>query len=166
MSESKKYMMTYSGVKKLEEELEFLKTVKRKDITEKIKVALSFGDLSENSEYDEAKNEQAFVEGKIIQLENMLKNAVVVDESEVQSDVVNIGTKVKIKDLDFDPDVDFEEIMKLTIVGSAEANPIENRISNESPIGKGIIGKKVGDVVTIPVPDGTKMYEIQEISRI
>lgn len=166
MSDSKKYMMTYEGVKKLEEELEYLKTVKRKEITEKIKVALSFGDLSENSEYDEAKNEQAFVEGKIIQLENMLKNAVVVDESEVESDVVNIGTRVKIKDLDFDPEVDFEEIMKLTIVGSAEANPIESKISNESPIGKGIMGKKVGDVVTIPVPDGTKMYEIQEISRI
>lgn len=166
MSEARKYMMTYEGVKKLEEELEYLKTAKRKEITEKIKVALSFGDLSENSEYDEAKNEQAFVEGKIIQLENTLKNAVVVDESEVQSDVVNIGTKVKIKDLDFDPEIDFEEIMKLTIVGSAEANPIESKISNESPIGKGIMGKRVGDVVTIPVPDGTKMYEIQEISRI
>jgi len=107
MSEVKKHIITYEGLKKLEDELEFLKTVKRKDITEKIKVALSFGDLSENAEYTEAKNDQAFVEGRIIQLENMLRNATIVDESEVKTDVVNIGARVKIKDLDFDPDLDF-----------------------------------------------------------
>jgi transcription elongation factor GreA len=165
MGESKKYVMTYEGIRKLEEELEYLKTVKRKDITEKIKVALSFGDLSENSEYDEAKNEQAFVEGRIMQLENMLKNANVVDESEISKDVVSVGAKVKVKDLDFNPELDFEEEMLLFIVGSAEADPLENKISNESPIGKGIMNKKVGDVVEIPIPDGSKRYQILEIRR-
>ena len=165
MSEVKKHIMTYEGLKKLEDELEFLKTVKRKDITEKIKVALSFGDLSENAEYDEAKNDQAFVEGRIIQLENMLRNASIVDESEIKTDVVNIGAKVKIKDLDFDPDLDFEEEMELFIVGSAEADPLENKISNESPIGSGIMGKKVGEYADILVPDGIKKYEIIGIRR-
>ena len=165
MGEAKKYIMTFEGIKKLEEELEFLKTVKRKDITEKIKVALSFGDLSENSEYDEAKNEQAFVEGRIITLENMLKNASVVDESEIKTDVVSVGSVVKVKDLDFNPELDFEEEMELFIVGSAEADPIENKISNESPIGMGLIGKKVGDMIDISVPDGNKRYEILGIRR-
>lgn len=165
MGESKKYVMTYEGVKKLEEELEYLKTVKRKEITEKIKVALSFGDLSENSEYDEAKNEQAFVEGRIMQLENMLKNANIVDESEISKDVVSVGAKVKVKDLDFNPDLDFQEEMTLFIVGSAEADPMENKISNESPIGKGLMNKKVGDVVEIPIPDGSKRYQILDIIR-
>ena len=165
MSESKKHLMTYEGLKKLEDELEYLKTVKRKDITEKIKVALSFGDLSENAEYDEAKNDQAFVEGRIIQLENMLKNAAIVDESEIKTDVVNVGAKVVVKDLDFDPELDFEEQMELFIVGSAEADPLENKISNESPIGSGLMGKKVGEVSEIPVPDGVKRYKILGIRR-
>ena len=151
--------MTYEGVKKLENELEYLKTVKRKEITEKIKVALGYGDLSENSEYDEAKNEQAFTEGRIIQLENMLKNAEVVDEAEVPSDVVSVGARVKVKDYDFDEEVIY------TIVGSAEADPMEFKISNESPVGSGLIGKKVGDIVEISVPDGVSKYEILEISR-
>lgn len=159
MSQLRKYVMTYDGVKKLEEELSYLKTVKRKEITEKIKVALSFGDLSENSEYDEAKNEQAFVEGRIIQLENMLKNAEVVDESDIKTDVVSIGSIVKVKDYDFDEEVEY------TIVGSAEAEPINYKISNESPVGKGLIGKKVGDEVEIPVPDGTSKYKILNIRR-
>ena len=107
MSEQKKFVMTYEGVKKLENELEYLKTVKRKEITEKIKVALGYGDLSENSEYDEAKNEQAFTEGRIIQLENMLKHAEVVDESEIPSDVVSVGAIVKVKDYDFDEEVEY-----------------------------------------------------------
>ncbi|MFD3155563.1 transcription elongation factor GreA [Haloimpatiens sp. FM7330] len=156
---NKKYIMTYEGVKKLEDELEYLKTVKRKEITAKIKVALSYGDLSENSEYDEAKNEQAFAEGRIVQLENMLKNANVVDESEVDEGVVSVGAVVKVKDYDFDEIVDF------SIVGSAEADPMENKISNESPVGAGLIGKKVGDIVEITVPDGTSKYEIIEIRR-
>ncbi|EPS52821.1 transcription elongation factor GreA [Clostridium botulinum A1 str. CFSAN002368] len=151
--------MTYEGVKKLEEELEYLKTVKRKEITEKIKVALSFGDLSENSEYDEAKNEQAFVEGRIIQLENMLKNASIVDENEVPKDIVSVGSIVKVKDYEFDEEVEY------IIVGSAEADPMNNKISNESPVGHGLIGKKVGDIIEVTVPDGVSKYEILEVNR-
>jgi transcription elongation factor GreA len=159
MSETKKYIMTYEGIKKLEEELEYLKTVKRKEITEKIKVALGYGDLSENSEYDEAKNEQAFVEGRIIQLENMLRNASVVDESELEKDVVSIGSVVKVKDYEFDEEVEYH------IVGSAEADPMENKISNESPVGKGLIGKRVGDIIEVIVPDGVSKYKVLEIKR-
>ncbi|GFZ34195.1 transcription elongation factor GreA [Clostridium zeae] len=159
MSEVKKYMMTYEGVKKLEDELEFLKTVKRKEITEKIKVALGYGDLSENSEYDEAKNEQAFTEGRIIQLENMLKNAVVVDESEISTDTVSIGSIVKVKDYDFDEEVEY------IIVGSAEADPMESKISNESPVGSALMGKKVGDIVEAVVPSGVSKFEVLGIRR-
>ena len=159
MSETKKFLMTYEGVKKLEDELEYLKAVKRKEITEKIKVALGYGDLSENSEYDEAKNEQAFTEGRIIQLENMLKNAEVVDESEIPTDTVSVGSIVKVKDYDFDEEVEY------TIVGSAEADPMNFRISNESPVGKGLIGKKVGDVVEVNVPDGVSKFEVLDIRR-
>lgn len=159
MSDSKKYVMTYEGVKKLEEELEYLKTVKRKEITQKIKVALSFGDLSENSEYDEAKNEQAFVEGRIIQLENMLKNATIVDENKMPADTVNVGSIVKVKDFEFNDEEEF------IIVGSAEADPLENKISNESPVGKALIGKKAGEKVEVIVPDGISKYEIISVRR-
>ena len=158
MSE-KKFIMTYEGVQKLEAELEYLKTVKRKEITEKIKVALGYGDLSENSEYDEAKNDQAFTEGRIIQLENMLKNAEVVDEAEIPSDIVSVGSRVKVKDFDFDEEVEY------TIVGSAEADPMEFKISNESPVGAGLLGKKVGEIVEIAIPDGVSKFEILEIKR-
>lgn len=151
---TKKYIMTYEGVKKLEDELEYLKTVKRKEITEKIKVALGYGDLSENSEYDEAKNEQAFTEGRIIQLENMLKNAVVVDESEISTDSVTVGSIVKVMDFDFDEEIEY------TIVGSAEADPMNFKISNESPVGEGLMGKKVGDVIEVEVPGGTAKFEV------
>ena len=159
MSKSKQYLMTYEGVKKLEEELEFLKTVKRKEITEKIKVALGYGDLSENSEYDEAKNDQAFVEGRILQLENMLKNAVVVDENEIPKDVVSVGSIVKVKDYEFDEEVEY------IMVGSAEADPMNFKISNESPVGKSLIGKKVGDVVEVSTPNGVNKFEILGIRR-
>ena len=159
MSQAKKFIMTYEGVKKLEEELEYLKTVKRKEITEKIKVALGYGDLSENSEYDEAKNDQAFTEGRIIQLENMLKNAVVVDESEIPKDKVSVGSIVKVMDYEFDEEVEY------TIVGSAEADPMNFKISNESPVGSALIGKKVGDVVEVAVPSGVSKFEILEIRR-
>jgi transcription elongation factor GreA len=157
MSDSKKFLMTYEGIKKLEEELDFLKTVKRVEIKEKIKVARSFGDLSENAEYDEAKNEQAFVEGRIAQLENMFKNASVVDEADISTDKVSVGSKIKVKDYEFDEELD------LFIVGSAEANPMDSKISNESPVGKALIGKKVGDIIEVPVPDGVSKYEILEI---
>ena len=160
MSENKKqYVMTYEGVKKLENELEYLKTVKRKEITEKIKVALGYGDLSENSEYDEAKNDQAFTEGRIVTLENMLKNAVVVDESEIPKDVVSVGSKVKVKDYEFDEEVEY------SIVGSAEADPMNFKISNESPVGSALIGKKIGEIVEVQIPDGVNKFEIVGISR-
>ena len=160
MSESKKFVMTYEGVKKLEDELEYLKTTKRREITEKIKVALGYGDLSENSEYDEAKNEQAFTEGRILQIENMLKNATVVDESDMPKDTVSVGSIVKVKDYDFDEEVEY------SIVGAAEADPMNFKISNESPVGKGLIGKKIGEVVEVPVPDGISKFEILDIRRV
>ena len=159
MSQTKKNIMTYEGIKKLEEELEYLKTVRRKEITEKIKVALGYGDLSENSEYDEAKNDQAFNEGRIIQLENMLKNAVVVDESEIPTDKVSVGSIVKVMDYEFDEEVEY------AIVGSAEADPRNFKISNESPVGSALLGKKVGDVVEVTVPSGVSKFEILEIRR-
>ena len=136
-----------------------LETVKRKEITEKIKVALGYGDLSENSEYDEAKNEQAFVEGRIITLENMLRNASIVDESEIPSDVVSVGSKVKVKDFEFDEEVEY------TIVGSAEADPMSYKISNESPVGKALIGKREGETVEVAVPGGMSKFQILEIRR-
>lgn len=160
MSQTKQFLMTYEGVKKLEDELEFLKTVKRKEITEKIKVALGYGDLSENSEYDEAKNDQAFTEGRILQLENMLKNAVVVDESEIPKDKVSVGSIVKVMDYDFDEEVEY------TIVGSAEADPMNFKISNESPVGSALVGKKVGDVIEVVVPNGVSKFEILSIRRV
>ena len=159
MSQTKKNIMTYEGIKKLEEELEYLKTVRRKEITEKIKVALGYGALSENSEYDEAKNDQAFNEGRIIQLENMLKNAVVVDESEIPTDKVSVGSIVKVMDYEFDEEVEY------AIVGSAEADPMNFKISNESPVGSALLGKKVGDVVEVTVPSGVSKFEILEIRR-
>ena len=148
MSQTKKNIMTYEGIKKLEEELEYLKTVRRKEITEKIKVALGYGDLSENSEYDEAKNDQAFNEGRIIQLENMLK-----------TDKVSVGSIVKVMDYEFDEEVEY------AIVGSAEADPMNFKISNESPVGSALLGKKVGDVVEVTVPSGVSKFEILEIRR-
>ncbi|MBV4419725.1 transcription elongation factor GreA [Clostridium tyrobutyricum] len=159
MSELKEQLITYEGLKKLEDELENLRTVKRREITEKIKSALSFGDLSENSEYDDAKNEQAFVEGRIVQLENMLKNVTIVDESEIPSDIVSVGSIVKIKDYDFDEEVEYH------IVGSAEADPINNKISNESPVGKSLLNKKIDDIIEVRIPDGVSRYKILSIRK-
>lgn len=155
----KQVILTYEGVKKLEEELEYLKTVKRKEVTQKIKTALSFGDLSENSEYDEAKNDQAFVEGRIASLESMLKTAKVIDEDDITTDTVGVGCTVKVKDLEFDDEIDY------TIVGSAEADPGLLKISNESPVGRNLIGKKVGDTVEVNVPDGIIKYHIIDIRK-
>lgn len=155
----KQVILTYEGVRKLEEELNYLKTVKRKEVTQKIKTALSFGDLSENSEYDMAKNEQAFVEGRIANLENMLKTAKVIDEEDITTDTVNVGATVKVKDLEFDDEIEY------TIVGSAEADPGKLKISNESPIGRSLLGKRVGDLVEVNVPDGVIKYKILEIRK-
>ncbi|MBC5788577.1 MULTISPECIES: transcription elongation factor GreA [Clostridiaceae] len=159
MLETKQTILTSEGLARLEEELEELKTVKRKDVADKIKVALSFGDLSENSEYDEAKNEQAIIEARIAQLDAMLKNAKVLDDDEVTTDKVSVGSKIRLKDIEFDEEVEY------SIVGSTEANPDEGKISDESPIGKGLMGRSVGDVVEIEVPSGMIEFEILEISK-
>lgn len=157
--DEKKNLMTYEGVRKLEAELEHLKTVKRNEITEKIKVALGFGDLSENAEYTEAKNEQAQLESRILQLENTLKNAEVVDENDIPKDVVHIGTTVKVKDFEFDEEIIYH------IVGSAEADPLNDKISNESPVGKALVGKKKGDTVEVTTPQGVLKFKILQIKR-
>lgn len=155
----KQTVLTTKGVEKLEQELLHLKTVKRREVAERIKQAMSFGDISENSEYDEAKNKQAFIEGRIVILENMLKNALIVDDEDISTDVVSIGSIVKVLDIEFD------DIIEYTIVGSAEANPSLNMISNESPVGRALIGKAKGDEVEAKVPDGVIKFKILEIRK-
>lgn len=156
---NKEVILTYEGLKKLEEELEYLKGVKRREVAERIKQALSFGDISENSEYDEAKNEQAHVESRIAQLETMLKYAKVIDEDEVNTDHVSLGSKVRLLDMEFDEEVVYH------IVGSTEADPSKSKISNESPVGSALIGRKTGEVIEVSVPDGTIKFKILEISK-
>ncbi|MBE3594802.1 MAG: transcription elongation factor GreA [Candidatus Carbobacillus altaicus] len=158
MSE-KEVIVTASGLKKLEEELEYLKTVKRKEVAERIKIAIGYGDLSENSEYEDAKNEQAFIEGRIITLEKMLRNVKVISDDEVGTDIVSVGSTVVVYDLDLDEEVSY------TIVGSAESDPLENKISNESPVGEALLGKKRGDVVEVQVPAGVIRYKIVDIQK-
>ncbi|MBQ3067943.1 MAG: transcription elongation factor GreA [Oscillospiraceae bacterium] len=155
----KKIVLTNEGFQKFEKELEELKSVKRKEIAAKIKVALSFGDLSENSEYDEAKNEQAMIEARIVQLETMLRNVQVINEAEISTDVINIGSVVSIKELDSD------EIETYHIVGSSEANPLDGKISDESPIGKALISHKTGDVVEVETPSGLLKFKIISIFK-
>lgn len=159
MSQAKKFIMTYEGVKKLEEELEYLKTVKRKEVAERLKVAISFGDLSENAEYDEAKNEQAKLEEQILKLDEKLRKAVIIDESQIDLDIVTVGSIVKLHDFDFDEEIEY------SIVGSAEADPFEGKISNESPVGKALLGARVGEVVEVQVPDGTNKFKVLDIRR-
>ena len=144
----KKVVVTASGLKALEEELEMLKTVRRKEVSEKIRIARGYGDLSENSEYDEAKNEQAIVEARIADLEVMLKNVVILDESELVTDAVSLGSFVKVYD------EEFEEELEYVIVGSTEADLDLGKISDESPVGKALIGKKVGEVAEAILPGG------------
>ncbi len=156
---AKEVVLTYEGLKKLEEELEYLRGTKRKEVAERIKQALSFGDISENSEYDEAKNEQAQMEGRIVQLESMLKHARVIDEDDVNTDAVSLGSKVKIYDMEFDEEVVYH------IVGSTEANPLKSKISNESPVGAALMGHKQDDIIEVQVPDGTMKFKILEISK-
>lgn len=159
MANAKQTILTDEGLKKLEEELEQLKTVTRKEVADKIKVALSFGDLSENSEYDEAKNEQALVESRIVQIEAMLKNVKILDEDELTNDIVSVGSKVKLFDKEFNEEVDYQ------IVGSTEADPMSGRISDESPVGQSMLGHKVGDVVEVETPGGVCLYEVLEITK-
>jgi transcription elongation factor GreA len=153
----KVFPMTQAGKDKLVQEIEYLKSVKRKEVVERIKIARSFGDLSENSEYDSAKEEQAFVEGRITTLENMIRNAKIIEESEMTSDSVSLGRSVTFVEL---PNGEEETY---TIVGSAEADPFEGKISNDSPIAKNLIGKKVGDEVSVQTPGGEMNVRIVSI---
>jgi transcription elongation factor GreA len=156
--DEKETILTPEGLRKLEEELDFLKSVKRKEVAERIKQAKDFGDLSENSEYEDAKNEQAFTEGRILTLEAMLRNARVIDNHQVRSDVVSIGSTLKIVD-------EQGEELTFTIVGSPEADPAHDKISNESPVGRAVLGKRKGETVTVQAPAGTIKYTIKGIKR-
>ncbi|MCR8645833.1 transcription elongation factor GreA [Paenibacillus sp. N1-5-1-14] len=158
MSE-KEILLTQSGLLKLEEELEYLKSVKRREVAERIKIAIGYGDISENSEYEDAKNEQAFVEGRVMTLEKMLRNARIINNDEVDTNVVSVGSIVTMKDMEFGDTVEY------TIVGTAESDPFNNKISNESPVGKAIIGKQKGDRVDVQVPVGAIQYEILDIKK-
>ncbi|PKM81383.1 MAG: transcription elongation factor GreA [Firmicutes bacterium HGW-Firmicutes-14] len=155
----KEVLLTLGGLKKLEQELEHFKSVKRREVAERIKEAIEFGDISENSEYEDAKNEQAMIEGRILTLEKMLRNARLIDEGDIHTDVVSVGSTVCLKDLETGDVIDY------TIVGSAEADPAKSRISNESPVGKAILGEKTGSVVEVSVPAGILRYQIMNISK-
>jgi transcription elongation factor GreA len=155
----KKNLLTYEGLKKLEDELQDLKVVKRKQIAQKIKEAREQGDLSENAEYDAAKDEQRDIEARIEQIEKILKNAEVVVEDEVDLDKISVGCKVKVLDVEFDEEEEFK------IVGSSEANSLGGKISNESPVGKALIGSKVGDRVQVETQAGIIEYKVLEIQR-
>jgi transcription elongation factor GreA len=155
--EEKPMILSPEGYKKLDEELEFLRSVRRRDIAERIKQARSFGDISENSEYEDAKNEQAFIEGRILTLEKILRNAQVLQDNGV-TDHIAVGTSVHLLDLEYNDEVQY------TIVSSAEADPSSNRISDASPVGRGLMGKRVGDEINVRVPAGTVRYRILGIS--
>ncbi|PWV96025.1 transcription elongation factor GreA [Paenibacillus cellulosilyticus] len=155
----KEVILTQEGLKKLEEELENLKSVKRREVAERIKVAIGYGDISENSEYEDAKNEQAFIEGRIITLEKMLRNARIINNDDIDTDTVSIGATVSVQDMEFG------DVLEYTIVGTAESDPLNNKISNESPVGKTILGKKVGATVEVNVPAGIIQYKILEIKK-
>lgn len=153
----KEVILTPDGLKRLEEELETLKSVKRREVAERIKVAIGYGDISENSEYEDAKNEQAFIEGRVLTLEKMLRNARIINSDEIVTDVVSIGVTVNVEDMEYG------DVMEYTIVGTAESDPLNNKISNESPVGRAIIGKKIGTIVDVSVPAGVIQYKILDI---
>lgn len=157
MAEEKEFYMTEEGLEKLEEELEYLKTERRQEVVERIKIARDFGDLSENSEYDAAKDEQAFVESRIVQVENMIRNAVIIKNEDANSDIVSLGRTITFLEL---PDGEEESY---TIVGSAEADPFEGKISNDSPIAKSLLGHAVGEEITVPTPAGEMNVKIVNV---
>ncbi|MDD2215094.1 MAG: transcription elongation factor GreA [Eubacteriales bacterium] len=152
-------LLTQEGYDKIVAEYDDSVTVKRKEVAERIKEAISYGDISENAEYDSAKGEQAELEERIMKLEHMLRNAKILDHNEISDDSVNVGLKVKIKELDSNETIEF------TIVGSTEADPFEGKISNESEVGKQLLGKKIGDIAEVNVPDGVIRYEILDIYK-
>ena len=156
----KKNILTYAGLKQYEDELQNLKVFKRKEVAQKIKEAREQGDLSENAEYDAAKDEQRDIEARIEELEKLLKNAEVVVEDEIDLEKINVGCQVKVYDIDFDEEMEFK------IVGSTEANSLQNKISNESPVGHALLGRKVGDVVDVETQVGVIQYKVLEIQRV
>ena len=157
--EEKKNLLTFTGLKKLEEELHDLKVVRRKEVAGKIKEAREQGDLSENAEYDSAKDEQRDIEARIEEIEKILKNVEVVDEDEVDLEKISVGCRVKVYDIEYDEEMEF------SLVGSSEANSLKGKISNESPVGKALIGAKVGDVVEVETQAGLIQYKVLEIQR-
>ena len=157
--EEKKNILTYEGLKAYEEELENLKVVRRKEVAQKIKEARAQGDLSENAEYDAAKDEQREIEARIEELEKILKNAEVIDEDEVDTETISVGCRVKIRDMEFKEDLEYK------IVGSTEANSLKGKISNESPVGKALIGAKKGETVKVETQAGVLKYKVLEIQR-
>ena len=157
--EEKEVILTQEGYDKLEKELNYLKTEKRAEIADRIKVALGFGDLSENSEYDEAKNAQAKNEVKIVELENKVRHAKIINESEIDTETLKIGNVVKVYDMEFDEKIEY------TIVGSTEVNLLENKISNESPLGEALLGAKKNQTVEVNAPAGVMQYKILSIKK-
>lgn len=155
--QEKEVVLTQEGLEKHEHELMTLKSVRRREVADRIKQAIEFGDISENSEYEDAKNEQAFIEGRILTLEKMLRNAVVIQNMEGRSNQVQLGSTVLIKDMEYNDQIEY------TIVGAAEANPEKNFISNESPVGKAALGRKKGDVIEVEVPAGVIKYKLMAI---
>ena len=156
----KKNVLTYAGLKKYEEELSDLKVYRRKEVAQKIKEAREQGDLSENAEYDAAKEEQRDIELRIEELENLLRNAEVVVEDEVELDKISVGCRVKVYDIEYDEELEFR------IVGSTEANSLQNRISNESPVGKALLGRRIGETVTVETQAGDIAYRVLDINRV
>ena len=156
---AKQIIVSHEGLKKLQQELEHLKTVKRKEVAQAIQKARAYGDLSENSEYDEAKNEQAEIEGKIANLEATLENAIVLDDSELGTDKVNVGNKVTVHNIDADEESEYK------IVSTAEADPLMGLISDDSPLGKALIGQRKGDSINVETPMGIVKYTITDISK-
>ena len=159
MNNEAEIVLTASGLKKIEEELEHLRTVHRPEIADRIRDSKQFGELSENSEYDDAKTEQAFVEGRILELKRILLNALVVEDDEIHTDIVGIGSKVKVRDMETNDEWVY------TIVGSVEADAGENRISNESPVGEALMDQKVGDIIEVDIPEGKAKYKIVKITK-
>ena len=153
----KEVILSLEGLKRLEQELEYLKSVKRREVADRIKQAREFGDIGENSEYDDAKNEQAFIEGRIITLEKLLRNAKIIEETTADPSLVTLGSSVHLRE------VETGDVLEYTIVGSTEANPSASRISNESPVGKALVGHKPGDFIEVVVPAGTFHYEILDV---
>jgi len=160
MAEAEKQtILTPEGLRKLEEELEHLKTVKRKEIAERIKASKEFGDISENAEYEDAKNDQAFIEGRILQLDQMLRNAKVIDNQHAPADTITVGATVRLKDMGSGEEISY------TIVGSPEADPDQDKISNESPVGRALLGRRNGDTVDVQVPAGKMKFRVLQISH-